>query len=354
MINPIKLALPIVIAMVLSGCNSILYSDAVAPVYSKTQTKQSQTSTVPVNVHSRGSNTVSIERTPARSRETVVNQIQQNPYARTQTRPVAGSPSVTQTSIPANVVADNGRLAQGQTGGRMTGLPTNKSATVETLSDSTRIARANDPRIREASEVLGTQAGLTGQNKKAEQLERVAQQVSTASRPESVKAEAVKRAEAARQATITSRQTQSASIPNEKVVTKKPQPAARPATAAIPATPQPQVKKPPKPATPTSATKALLQEARSAVGAGNYEKAASALERAHRIQPSNAKILYDIAQIRYAQGKYRQAESFASKAANYSKSSALSKKIWTILANARRALGNTSGAAAAAKKAANF
>ncbi len=86
------------------------------------------------------------------------------------------------------------------------------------------------------------------------------------------------------------------------------------------------------PATPQSATKSLLQEARSAVAAGNYDKAASALERAHRIEPGNAKILYDIAQIRYAQGNYVQAQSFAS----------------------RKALGNASGAASAAQKAASF
>ncbi|PIE45522.1 MAG: hypothetical protein CSA45_02200 [Gammaproteobacteria bacterium] len=109
-----------------------------------------------------------------------------------------------------------------------------------------------------------------------------------------------------------------------------------------------------KPATTTSATRSLLQEASQAVRVGDYNKAASALERAHRIEPGNAKILYDIAQIRYAQGQYRQAESFASKAANYSKSSVLSKKIWRLLSNSRKALGNASGAAAAAQKAASF
>ncbi|MGY0398888.1 MAG: tetratricopeptide repeat protein [Ostreibacterium sp.] len=111
---------------------------------------------------------------------------------------------------------------------------------------------------------------------------------------------------------------------------------------------------PARPVTPKTAANSLLQEAGTAVKAGNYEKAASALERAHRIEPGNAKILYDIAQIRYAQGKYRQAESFAGKAANYSSSSFLSKKIWSLLSNARKALGNTTGAEAAAKKANTF
>lgn len=350
--NPIKLTLSIVVAMALGGCNNLLYSDAVAPVYSKTQATKGQASNVPVRVHSRGNHSVSIEKAPANSEATVVNQIQKNPYAKSGINPVTTRSS----GLPERPAIDSGHLNQQQATGRITGLPTGRPQAGETLSDSARIARANDPRIREASEVLGGETSLTGQNKKAEQLERVAQQVSTANRPESVKAEAVKRAQAARKPTVATSQPQrvSGSAGTEKSAPDKPQTAAVSRAAAVASQTTSQAKTPPKPATSTSATKALLQEARSAVDAGNYEKAASALERAHRIQPSNAKILYDIAQIRYAQGKYRQAESFASKAANYSKSSVLSKKIWTILANSRRALGNTSGAAVATKKAANF
>ena len=108
------------------------------------------------------------------------------------------------------------------------------------------------------------------------------------------------------------------------------------------------------PITEKSATKALLQEAKDSLSEGNYDKAVSALERAHRIEPRNAKILYDISQIRYAQGKYRQAESFSSKAASYSSTNNLSKKIWNLLSDSRRALGNITGAEAAANRADNF
>ncbi len=104
----------------------------------------------------------------------------------------------------------------------------------------------------------------------------------------------------------------------------------------------------------SSATEALLEEARKAVASNDLDKAASALERAHRITPKDAKILYDIAQIRYAQGKYTQAESFASKAATYAKSPSLSKKIWQKLSQTRQAMGNTTGAKTAAAKAASY
>jgi len=109
-----------------------------------------------------------------------------------------------------------------------------------------------------------------------------------------------------------------------------------------------------KPAMRQTPTHALLKQAKTAVEDGNYDKAADALERAHRIDPNNAKILYDIAQIRYAQAQYAQAASFAANAANKSASPSLSKKIWTLLANARKALGDTTGAATALQKAATF
>lgn len=109
-----------------------------------------------------------------------------------------------------------------------------------------------------------------------------------------------------------------------------------------------------EPKRPENAAQSLIMDARDAVAAGNYEKAASSLERAHSIEPKNAKILYDIAQIRYAQGKYVQSESFASKAASLSSDNTLSKKIWTLLANSRKALGNQTGAQLAQQKANSF
>lgn len=275
----------------LSGCGSILYTDTLAPVYSISSSKTSQKKS-PVT-QSTAANSVAIEQSGG---SPVVSNSQNNPY-------VTGNNSVPPTVVRPNVNAQPATAA---------------------INNS---AAANDPRIKEASEVL-TNTTQSGQSTVA------------AARPSSASQMPVPTAQQAATQTVQSTTIEAARPVNQAATT-----AATAATAAV---------TPPKPATAQSATKSLLQEARNSVAAGNYEKAASALERAHRIEPSNAKILYDIAQIRYAQGKYRQAESFASKAANYTKSAGLSKKIWTILGNSRKALGNSTGAAAAAQKAASF
>ena len=78
------------------------------------------------------------------------------------------------------------------------------------------------------------------------------------------------------------------------------------------------------------------------------------LENAHRLDPNNSKILYDIANVRYHQNRYRDAETFASRAVKAGGSSATLKKSWSLIANSRKALGDNQGAVSAAEKAAGL
>lgn len=103
-----------------------------------------------------------------------------------------------------------------------------------------------------------------------------------------------------------------------------------------------------------NAVNSLLQRANSELGRGNLDGAAAYLEDAHRIDSRNANILYDIANIRYHQQRYREAESAAARAANIAGTGAVAKKSWSLIANARKALGDNQGAIAAAEKAASF
>ncbi len=355
-----RVAVLLLIASGLSACSNLLYSNNSAPVYSSTSAKRGgapsvlNSSVTPVPGANAGSMqpaqpTPSIEK-PGGMR---VNNSQNDPYAKPVRPSVASMPAPTTATQTTAVPTVPGQAAIAQTA-PPPALPTvanNTASATNASSGAAANAVANDPRIKEGSNVLQSQQTGTAVN-----TARPAS-AATATRPSAV----INKAPTQPATAPTANRTQSPATvqKNEAPAVKKPavtannadnttkKPSASQAAAATSAKPVAAAK------TPT-ATTALLQEARGAVASGNYDKAASALERAHRIEPGNAKILYDIAQIRYAQGKYRQAESFASKAANYSGSKSLSKKIWTLLSNSRRALGNSSGAESAAKKAATF
>lgn len=109
-----------------------------------------------------------------------------------------------------------------------------------------------------------------------------------------------------------------------------------------------------RPATGGAAVSDLLSKASSALGKGDLNGAASHLEAAQRIDNKNPKILYDIANIRYHQGRYREAETFAGRAANLGGTNSMSKKSWQLISNARKALGDNQGAVQAAERAAQF
>lgn len=338
-----KWLLPVTVvgSLALGGCSGLLYSDTAAPVYSSTSVKTGQTTAA---TSSSNVGVISTDNTISTS----IERPSQNTVASNQNNPYSVPQSVQNQAV--TVIEEQQQTVE----------------KVESSMAEGSVASVTDPRIREASEVLNetentANASLENTNKEIAKLQRTADQVATSTRPDSVKAAATQRVEEAKAAaTETLEETKTTATKTAtEAVTSATETASNTATQTVQSGAETvgaavATATPPKPASSGSATTALLQEARSAVSAGNYEKAASALERAHRIQPGNAKILYDISQIRYAQGKYRQAESFASKAANYSQSNTLSKKIWTMLANSRKALGNTSGAAAASKKAANF
>lgn len=65
--------------------------------------------------------------------------------------------------------------------------------------------------------------------------------------------------------------------------------------------------------TATAGVSLLLDDAAKAVAQGHYEAAASALERALRIQPQNAEIWHLLGQVRLHQGRYEEAEAMGEK-----------------------------------------
>lgn len=112
------------------------------------------------------------------------------------------------------------------------------------------------------------------------------------------------------------------------------------ATPPAPATPV----APTPPAAPSggNAVKVLLDDARKAVQENRLDKAASSLERAVRLEPRNASIWYDLAQIRLHQKNYVAAEQMANKSISFTKNEDLIKRNRQIIAAAQsaRSAGN--------------
>jgi tetratricopeptide (TPR) repeat protein len=139
------------------------------------------------------------------------------------------------------------------------------------------------------------------------------------------------------------------------------EPEPEPAPARPPARPAPP---PPPPADlpPAEITRegnqavaALLDSADRHVKSNQLPQAGAALERALRIEPSNAGIWHDLAQIRLHQGEYQQAESLASKSNNLAGGNrALQARNWRLIAVSRKATGNTAGAEEAEARASQF
>ncbi|MEZ5584600.1 MAG: tetratricopeptide repeat protein [Candidatus Competibacteraceae bacterium] len=125
-------------------------------------------------------------------------------------------------------------------------------------------------------------------------------------------------------------------------------------------TPPPAPTPPPQPVRPVEpqpaqisregnqAVVALLDSAANYVDGGEWDKAGAALERALRIEPKNAGIWHDLAQIRLQQRQYQQAESLAAKSNSLSgTNNNIKARNWRLIAVSRRAAGNSSGADAA-------
>jgi len=97
------------------------------------------------------------------------------------------------------------------------------------------------------------------------------------------------------------------------------------------------------------AVAALLDSAAKHVKNNQLDNAGAALEQALRIEPRNASILHDLAQIRLHQGQYQQAELLAIKSNSLAGGNwSLQSRRWKVIASARKAAGDTAGAKDAA------
>jgi predicted Zn-dependent protease len=110
----------------------------------------------------------------------------------------------------------------------------------------------------------------------------------------------------------------------------------------------------PKPVEPfqsgNKAVIALVDRARLDTGAGKREAAGSSLERALRIEPRNAWLWHELAQLRVTQGQYAQAISLAQKSNSFAgRDRRLQALNWRVIGNARVGQGNSAGAEQAFK-----
>lgn len=97
---------------------------------------------------------------------------------------------------------------------------------------------------------------------------------------------------------------------------------------------------------------ALLTTAQSQQGTGDYNGAASSLERAQRIAPREPQVLFRLAQVRLSQGDAPQAEQLARRALTYANGRpSLQSELWNTIAQAREKQGDSAGAALARQKA---
>ena len=106
----------------------------------------------------------------------------------------------------------------------------------------------------------------------------------------------------------------------------------------IPAAPEPPSL---PPASGNRAVIALLDRAQLDADAGRPDAASATLERALRIEPRNARLWHELAQLRLAQGQYAQALSLAQKSNSFAGAQKhLQAMNWRVIGQARIAQGN--------------
>ena len=99
------------------------------------------------------------------------------------------------------------------------------------------------------------------------------------------------------------------------------------------------------------AVKDLLADARSAESVGDYNKAATLLERALRIEPRDPEILQDMADVQLKNRDYQQALNFAIRSYDSGpRTGELCQRNWQTIEEAREKLGDSSGAAEARQR----
>ena len=104
----------------------------------------------------------------------------------------------------------------------------------------------------------------------------------------------------------------------------------------------------PPPAKENIAVAGLMETARADAASGNLVGAAASIERALRIEPRNARLWHELARVRLKQGQYAQAENVAARSNSWAGDDrALRAENWRLIAESRRARGDTDGAKAA-------
>ncbi|MGR9105704.1 MAG: tetratricopeptide repeat protein [Gammaproteobacteria bacterium] len=143
--------------------------------------------------------------------------------------------------------------------------------------------------------------------------------------------------------------------PPRKIYRPTAPPAAEPRAANPPpevyVPPAPKVHEVPAPPTPPAVI-ALLDAAENEKQEGQLDAAVATLERAIRIQPTNARLWHELAELRLEQYKPRLALDLARKSNTLASGDrALKRENWRLIAEAQRLLGDLEGAAEALKQA---
>jgi tetratricopeptide (TPR) repeat protein len=116
-----------------------------------------------------------------------------------------------------------------------------------------------------------------------------------------------------------------------------------PGSETVPETQLPAAPEPPPlpPASGNRAVIALLDRAQLDADAGRPDAAGATLERALRIEPRNARLWHELAQLRLAQGQYAQAISLAQKSNSFAGAQRQLQALnWRVIGQARIAQGN--------------
>jgi Tfp pilus assembly protein PilF len=92
----------------------------------------------------------------------------------------------------------------------------------------------------------------------------------------------------------------------------------------------------------------LTDQARTEASAGRLENAAASMERAIRLEPRNPRLWQELARLRLIQQDYVQAENVAMRSNTFTRGDyAMRAENWSIIAQAREARGDSSGARSA-------
>ena len=139
------------------------------------------------------------------------------------------------------------------------------------------------------------------------------------------------------------------------VVYESTAPSEAPAQGGSAVAPVPKTVAPASPAAAASdppAVLALVQEADASTASGRLDNAAATLERGIRIQPRNGLLWQKLAEVRLKQNQPGLAEDLAKKSNVLAKENkSLTRKNWSIIAEARRLKGDVPGASEADAKA---